>query len=365
MFFYFQPLYLQQLGADPVAIGAIMGAYGAAMAVAHFPAGYLSDRIGRRPLLWASYFLGLTAVWIMALAANASIFIAGMLLYGFTYFVLTPMNSYASAARGSLTISQAIMLISGTFNFGMVFGPLLGGFVGEQWGLQRIYLVAGFFFFASTLLVLFLHPQPVEHHPTSHARISFLGNKRYVIYLTAVFIVVFSTYLPQSLSQVFLENERGLSLATIGLLTSMAGLGTAGLNLVFSRFNNRSAFMLAQAAVGGFAFLIWQGMSLPWYALGYFLLGGYKSTRSLATAQVRSLIPSNQMGTAYGVLETAGSTATILAPVAAGLLYTHNPTWIFSGCIVLVTFSLIISYFLSPSPSISLHPDSAAVSPEE
>src|SRR5512135_3510862 len=50
-FFIFQPLYLQQLGASPVTIGAIYMGVGIAMTIAHIPAGHLADRIGRRQLL--------------------------------------------------------------------------------------------------------------------------------------------------------------------------------------------------------------------------------------------------------------------------------------------------------------------------
>jgi len=48
MFLYFQPIYLQQLGADPVRIGAILGGFGLMMTISHMPAGYLADRLGRR-----------------------------------------------------------------------------------------------------------------------------------------------------------------------------------------------------------------------------------------------------------------------------------------------------------------------------
>ena len=51
MFFYFQPIYLEQLGADPALIGLILGSYGVAMMIAHIPAGYLADRLGRKPLM--------------------------------------------------------------------------------------------------------------------------------------------------------------------------------------------------------------------------------------------------------------------------------------------------------------------------
>ena len=68
MFFIFQPLYLQQFGADPRMIGGILGAMGLAMAAAQVPAGYLADRIGSRPLMWAAWVVGVLATGIMAFA---------------------------------------------------------------------------------------------------------------------------------------------------------------------------------------------------------------------------------------------------------------------------------------------------------
>src|SRR6202142_2347629 len=87
MFLLFQPIYLQQLGADPIQIGAILGGFGAIMTIAHIPAGYLSDRIGPRPLLLAAWVIGIVATLLMALAKNLTLFILGMGVYGFTSFV--------------------------------------------------------------------------------------------------------------------------------------------------------------------------------------------------------------------------------------------------------------------------------------
>jgi MFS family permease len=86
MFFFFQPLYLEALGANPVMIGSILGAMGIAMTIVLIPAGYLSDHIGRRPLIRASWIIGMLAALIMALANNLTQFVTGMLLYGLTYF---------------------------------------------------------------------------------------------------------------------------------------------------------------------------------------------------------------------------------------------------------------------------------------
>ncbi len=82
--------------------------------------------------------------------------------------------------------------------------------------------------------------------------------------------------------------------------------------------------------------LLWKGTGLAWYAVGFFILGGYRSARSLIFAQVRPLIHSAQMGLAYGVAETLNSLAIMLAPLLAGVLYTQEPGkvyWVSAGLI--------------------------------
>ncbi|MCF6278121.1 MAG: MFS transporter, partial [Anaerolineales bacterium] len=97
IFFFFQPLYLAELGADPLAIGAILGGAGMAMTLVHIPAGYLADKIGRRPLLRIAWAGGLSFSIIMASARTLPVFVAGLILYSFTAFVISPLNSYVTA----------------------------------------------------------------------------------------------------------------------------------------------------------------------------------------------------------------------------------------------------------------------------
>ena len=111
MFFIFQPLYLQQLGANPVIIGLIFGAAGIMMTVAHIPAGHLADRIGRKPLLLASWILAILATWAMALAPSLPLFVIGMLIYNLTAFVSSPLSSYITAARGNLSVELGLTFV--------------------------------------------------------------------------------------------------------------------------------------------------------------------------------------------------------------------------------------------------------------
>ena len=70
LFIYFQPIYLQELGADPVLIGGLLGAMGIAMALAQIPSGILADKIGSRSMMWASWTLGTLAAFLMAMARS-------------------------------------------------------------------------------------------------------------------------------------------------------------------------------------------------------------------------------------------------------------------------------------------------------
>ncbi len=350
MFLFFEPLYLQEMGASPLEIGAILGGVGIVMTIAYLPAGYLSDRFGRRPMLVSAWILGTTATWVMALSGTLPIFVLGIGLYGFTSFVVVPLNSYVTAARGKWSVARAITFISAAFNFGAILGPLLGGWIGEQVGLHFSFLAAAFIFLLSTSIILFIRPQHVEISSYDRGRFGFGGllNERFMRYLVMIFIVMFAMYLPQPLSQNFLQNERGISLFQIGQLISARSAGIVILNLTLGQLNARIGFIIAQATMAIFTILIWHGTSFYQYTLGYILLGSYQTARSLAVAQGRALTQASNMGIAYGMIETVMSLAIILAPPLAGYLYTQNPVWIYSFSTMFIILSILITFFFSP-----------------
>jgi MFS family permease len=343
MFLYFQPLYLQQLGASPLGIGAILGSLGIAMSIAQIPAGYLADRWGRRPFMWASWILGMLSSWVMALAPSLNIFVGGMLFYTLTSFVLAPMNAYITHARGKWSTGQALTFANACYYFGAVAGPLIGGTVASKTSLKQVYLIASIVFLFSTLIVLWIKPQPVETLPQEEKHISLLGNRQFLTYMVMIFIVMFATYLPSPLTPNFLQNERNLSIQTIGQLGSLGSLGNVVLALTIGRMHAPLAFLLGQISVGLFALLLWRGTGTFWFGAGYFFFGGYRVVRSMALALMHPLIPPTEIGLAYGFVETANAVAVILAPLVAGILYDHTPTWVYIGTLGALVLSLTVS----------------------
>jgi len=348
MFLAFEPLYLEELGADPVRIGAILGALGLAMAVAQAPAGYLADRFGRKPIMVSAWFLGIASTGVMALAVSLPLFVVGLMIYGLTAWVITPLDSYVTSARGTFSVGRVLTLVSASYHGGAILGPLLGGWIGENWGLRYTFVVAAFIFILSTMMIVFIRPQAVDASPPGERRIDLFKNTRFLRFLGVVLVVMVALYLPQPLSPNFLQNELGISLGTIGQLLSVGSIGIVVLNLLLGQIPAHSAFVLGQAAVAGFALLLWKGTGIPWFAAGYFLLGGFRVAINMSNAQVRELVSPANMGLAYGVTTTVSMLSTFIAPPIAGLLYNQNPGWMYPSSMVLIGGGIILSLrFLS------------------
>lgn len=348
MFLLFQPIYLQQMGAAPIQIGVILGAFGGAMSLAHIPAGHLSDRLGRRPLLLMAWMVGVAATLLMALALNLTFFVVGLLLYGFTAFVASPLDSYTTAARGNWSVGRAITFVSMAFNAGAAVGPLMGGRIADQYGFQTVYFIAAGIFMLSTAAVQFVSAQPRDHHDPKNPPAGLLRNKRYVGFIAVYFLVAFAAYVPQPFTPNFLKNQHALSLSAIGQLISLAYLGTTVLNLLLGQLEARLGFLLGQVGVAAFSVLLWRGLAFEWFALGYFLLGGYRTLRVLGVAQVRAFVHKSQMGLAYGVAETLGSVTLLLAPPLAGYLYSWDPRLMYPIGLGLMALGVVITLIFVP-----------------
>ena len=110
----------------------------------------------------------------------------------------------------------------------------------------------------------------------------------------------------------------------------------------------RTGFLFGQVGVMLFAVLLWKGTGLGWFAIGYFMLGGFRALRGLGMAQVRPLVHESQMGLAYGIAETIGISATLLIPPIAGYLYSLNPYMMYPVGLIATLIGFMISLIFIP-----------------
>ncbi|MBE0697498.1 MAG: MFS transporter, partial [Anaerolineaceae bacterium] len=315
------------------------------------PAGYLGDHVGSRPVMLASWILGTAATIVMALANGLPSFVVGMLMYGLTSFVVAPMNSYITSVRGKLSVERSLTITMAMFFLGAVAGSLLGGVIGEALGLQNIYRISALIFVVSTLIVLQARSAPHEEHDEIHtSQPNLARNPRFIGLLVLIFFTMFALYLPQPLTPNYLQNEKGFSLQTIGQLGAIGNLGNALLMLGFGYLSAPIGFMTGQALVGLFALLMWRSESTPLFFLGYFLLGGYRLSRSMVLAHARKFVKPSEIGFAFGLVETGNAISTILAPLAAGLLYIRGPQLVYIASLAGTAIIILANAILLPKP---------------
>jgi MFS family permease len=349
MFFNFIPIYLDlQFFLSKYEIGLILGAFGFSMAITHIPAGRLADRFGRRPLLIGAWLLGLVSTLVMGFAQALPLFLIGLAGYGLTAFVASPLSSYVTAARGKWPVGTVLSLTTATFGMGMALGPVTGGWIGEHYGMRMSFYVAAVVFVFSNIFMFLIERQPIDHHDPDSPPLSLRSNKHFVTLIGVLTFSTFAMYFAQPLTPNFLEGVRRLSLSQTGLVFTAGALGNSLMAITFSRVNPRRGYLFAQALVILFAFFIWQGTALPVFALGYFLLGGFRAARPMAMAQVRELIHESQMGISYGIMETVSSIIFIVTPPIAGLLFERDPMIIYPLAIGFIVVSIIVSSIFLP-----------------
>lgn len=350
-FFIFLPIYLGQLGADPAAIGAVLGLTTAAMAVTLIPAGVLADMFGRRTLMISGWAVGALAGAVMYFAETLPVFVAGVVLYGFTGFVISPLNSYVTSARGSLTPARALGFIGSLFHAGAILGAFVGGLVGERIGLRFVFIGATSLFVVSTFLIFFARHQPVEAPGPGHRYRPLLRNGAFGRFLVLAGVMVFALYLGTPLVPKYLQEIHGVPLNTIGVFGSLLETAIVVFSLLLPRLGPRRGLLLAHLLVGLGLVSLWRGTSAVWFGAGYLLTGALRTSRLLLTAQADTYLHRSQIGLAYGVLETVGSGMMVVAAPIAGWLYVMDPDLPLRAGLVLIAGSLLTQVRGLPAPA--------------
>ncbi|MDY7562090.1 MFS transporter [Pseudomonas sp. 10B1] len=159
-------------GASPALIGLAIGAYGLTQAVLQIPFGIISDRIGRRPVI----YLGLIIFALGSLlAANAdSIWgvIAGRILQGagaISAAVMALLSDLTREQHRTKAMAMIGMTIGLSFAVAMVVGPLLT----RAFGLSGLFLATGGLALLGIFVVAFMVPHstgPLTHRESGVAR---------------------------------------------------------------------------------------------------------------------------------------------------------------------------------------------------
>lgn len=334
LFIFFLPLTLQRWDASTVLIGGILSMIGVVMTLVQIPSGYLSDRLGTRPMILVGMGLGIASALVMAFAQSLTLFAAGLLGIGLTSLINPPLNSYVTSLRGKWTVQRAMTFIGAAATIGGILGPMLGGKIADVYGIEVIFRFSAGLYVISMLVFLFTRKSAVVDEPVDEElhmqKLNPLKNLRFMGLLVILIVTIVFLSVPQQLTSMYLQNIQHLSTQQIGVLGTVSGVVTALMMLLLGNLKPSLGMFIGQLMIVGFALLMWRGENLPAFIAGYALIGGYRLYRVMALAYSRSLVHQNNVGLAYGLVDTGNALAMIAAPLLAGVLYDFQPVAVYT-----------------------------------
>ena len=349
LFIYFYPLSLQRWSMNPVQIGVVLSLIGVIMAVLQVPAGYLSDRFGTRPLIRAGTILGVVAALVMGFSTSKPVFVAALMGYSLTSFIVAPMNSYITSMRGSWSVQRALTFIAACMQVGGIAGPILGGWIAETTSLTIVFRYSAGLFLAATLVVFFARSPVLQDQPETHMHslVNPLANPRFIGLLVIVFFTIFALDIPTQLTSIYLQNIHQFTIQQIGITGTIAGIGTAVIMLALGSLRAPAGMLAGQLFVAVFSLFMWKGQNATAFYTGYLFSGGARLYRSMTLAFARPLVKASDIGFAYGLVETGNALAIILAPLAAGFLYNTRPEAVFTAGLAAIAITIGLNLLLS------------------
>jgi predicted MFS family arabinose efflux permease len=352
-------IYAQTLrGADNhTLIGLALGSYGLTQALLQLPLGMLSDRIGRKKVIYGGLLLFAIGSFVAAGAHDIVTLTIGRVIQGsgaISAAITALLADLTREENRTRAMAMIGMSIGTTFAVSLVLGPVLAQYI----GVNGIFALTGALSLAALVGVWLIIPDPAisRFHSDTEANTkrlpAVLKNPQllrlnYGIFaLHAAQMAMFVTIPFALIKTAGLDKahhwEVYLPVTVIGFLLMVPaiiyGEKKARLKQVFI-----GAIAIMTAAQLGMALALdsfWQ--IVMWLGL-YFI--AFNILEATLPSLISKIAPADAKGTAIGVYNTAQSFGLFMGAAAGGWLYTHyGPAGVFGFTSVLMASWLLASF---------------------
>ena len=322
-----------------------LGALAATYAVMNFlfgpVLGSLSDRFGRRPVLLASVATLAVDFLIMGFSNSIWLLFIGRALSGISGATFSTANAYIADVTDPHERGRAFGMTGAAFGFGFVFGPVLGGFLGEL-GPRAPFYAAAALATLNFLYGYFVLPEslaPENRRAFSLQRANPLGAARHFSklpqvswFLMAAGIFFLAHTVFPSTWAVYGEirygwgpREIGFSLGAVGVGAAIVQAGMMG--QILKRLGPVKTALLG-FGVNLACMLAYTVAVQPWMVFAIIPLGAFGGVAGPAlNAIMSSVTPANAQGELQGASSSLNALSMIAGPLAMnGVLYafTHE-----------------------------------------
>ena len=320
------------LGGHSASAAAWFGVFGTVFAVMQFffspLLGALSDRFGRRPVILLSNFGLAFDYLVMALAPSLGWLFVGRIFAGVTSAGYSTAYAYIADVTPPEKRAGAFGMIGAAFGLGFIFGPVLGGVLG-QFDTRLPFWVAGGLSLLNGLYGLIVLPESLRREDRAAfslkranpvAALGLLRSRPQLLGLASINFIVQVVHAVFTTVWVLYVADRyrwtpmwvGLSMGIVGISSAVIQAGVV--RAVVARIGERAAMLtgLLFAAAG---FLIFAMASEGWmFLVGIPILSLWGLTGpSVQSLMSRSVGPSEQ-GRLQGANTSLTSVAGLIGP---------------------------------------------------
>lgn len=291
--------------------------------------GAVSDRIGRRPVLMYSMTGMCINFLATAWAPNLACLFIGRVIGGMSSASMSVASAYASDISGPENRAKSFGKVGAAFGLGFLFGPMLGGLLGNV-SLHLPFYFAAALSAANLVYGYFMVPEslpPGQRSPVDFSRINPLGAlarlaaRRDIRGLVVVYtLVTFAGVMLQSTWVLYTTfrfgwgpRDNGIAMFCVGLAAVVVQAGL--LSVLMRRFGEVRLSMLGLGS-GAIAYLLYGLVTQGWlmYVVILCNLLAFAAGPALQ-AIVSKTTASSQQGELMGSLQSVGSLGVIIMPL--------------------------------------------------
>lgn len=363
------PLYAARLGATSVEVGLILSLYAIAQLL-FLPAwGWLSDRIGRRPVLLISLAGTVASFLLLAVAETLYAVYLARILGGFFAASIGTAQAVVMDVTRPEERARGMGLIGAAFGLGFVLGNPIGGWLGAIHERLPFYAIAGLAFVNLALacwqlpeskpppgpmrwdgLARSLVPAPLRLLFALRRTSGERGDWRISLYLYLFFHMFTAFAALESMFSLYLNGRFGIGPLGVGMLFGYIGLFialTQGLAVgrLASRFGEARLVIAGLVAMGIGLFGVAAAPSYAWlFAIGPAVALGNGIAFPSFTSLYSRACRAEKAGEFLGESQSMATAGRIVGPLWAGLAFggisLAAPFWI-AGVLMLGAAALV------------------------